>query len=95
MRTFSYFMLTAFLLLFLACKNGNALKEAKFWKYSEGFYVGDFLDFNQKDIVVKNDTLYRRHSVIALVGNIDSRLGDKVLQLKDPKTGTTGTYVSK
>lgn len=95
MRTLSHFILILFLGFLLACAGKDELKSVKLWKYRDGFYMGDVIDFNQEDIKVKNDTIYLKNAAVGIVDKIEKRIGDKVLHIKNPKDGATGTYVSK
>lgn len=83
------------MIAFLACGHTDELKAVRFWKYSDGFYLGDIIDFRQKELVLRNDTIYQKNIAVGIVKKIEKRLGDKVLHISDPKTGKSGTYVSK
>jgi len=95
MRTSLCFVFLALFGMLWACSGKADLKAVKFWKYSDGFYLGDLIDFNQKDIQEKNDTIYLKNVAIGVVAKIETRMNDQVLHIKDPKNGTSGTYVSK
>jgi len=91
-------LLSCFLCLIVACTNENKqLKEATFWKYSDGFYIGDYVDFNSKSIKIQNDTIYKIETPIALIIKIKNRtiLGDKLLYIKDIASSKEGIYVGK
>lgn len=91
-------MIFAFLLHFISCKDQKAqLIEGKFWKYSDGFYVGDLLDFKQNTNIIQNDTLYKNEIPVALVIKIENRIlsRDKVLHIQDLLGNEKGFYVEK
>src|SRR5690554_1852407 len=91
-------LLSCFLFLIIACNNDNKqLKEVVFWKYSDGFYIGDYVDFNSKSIKIQNDTIYKIETPIALIIKIKNRtiLGDKLLYIKDIASSKEGIYVGK
>lgn len=81
-----------------SCQNReNELQEVGFWKYSDGFYIGDVLDFNKSVNHLNQDTIYQNDTPKAILVNIETRIlsGDKCLHIKDPVTSKKGTYVSK
>ncbi|WP_312923277.1 hypothetical protein [Empedobacter brevis] len=87
-----------FLCVMSSCQNReNQLQEGGFWKYSDGFYIGDILDFNKPLNRFHKDTIYQNDIPKAILVNIETRIlsGDKRLHIKDPVTSNTGIYVSK
>lgn len=91
-------LLSCFLFLIIACNNDNKqLKEVGFWKYSDGFYIGDYIDFNSKSIKIQNDTIYKVEAPIALIIKIKDRtiLGNKLLHIQDIASNKEGVYVEK
>lgn len=90
--------LSFLLLLIFACDSKEeAIKEVKFWKYSEGTLFLDILSFNNKDYRVKNDTIFKLNIPLYRIESHKQRFlaGDQVLQIKDLKNGQTAKYVSK
>lgn len=88
--------LTAFsCFIFATCKRKETLTDTKFWKYSDGFYMGDVISFKHQDIKVSKDTIYMKNIAIATVDKIENRIVDKVLYIKSCKTKKIGRYVSK
>ena len=93
-------ILLSFLILifFAICKDRNKqLNEVGFWKYYDGFYIGDFLEFKNQLIKNQNDTIYYSQIPVALILKIENRFftGDKLLHFKDIATDKKGIYISK
>ena len=89
--------LTLFLFIF-SCKNQDEqLKDVGFWKYSEGFNIGDIIDFNSNLNKVGNDTIYRNGVPLARFLEVENRFfsGDKVLYIQSLTSDEAGVYVSK
>jgi hypothetical protein len=70
------------------------------WKYGGGYYLGDFLNFN--DTSLKNDTLFgidsignkKAYATIIKTKNIYF-FGHKEIEIKSLKTGEVGSYFGK
>lgn len=86
------------ILVLISCKNQDEqLKDVGFWKYSEGFHIGDAMDPKDDILEVKNDTLFRNHFPIARFLKLENRIlsGDKVLYIQSLTSDEVGVYVSK
>ena len=81
----------------LSCSNTNDKLQEGFWKHAEGFRIADMIDFKHKFIQVKNDTIFKNDTAIAVIEKLETRLlaGDKVLYIKAIPTGKTGRYIRK
>lgn len=71
------------------------------WKYGDGYYLGDFISFNDKNL--RNDTLFgtdtmtgnqRAYAVIISTKKIYF-IGHEEIEIKSLQTGETGTYYGK
>ncbi|WP_322969480.1 hypothetical protein [Faecalibacter sp. LW9] len=81
-----------------SCKEQNILlKEVNYWKYSDGFHIGDVIDFNNNNFIIKNDTIFHNNIPIAKFVKIQNRLGiaDNKLTIQDLKTSEIGNYSGK
>lgn len=84
----------AFLFL-TSCLSDKQLKES-WWKHGDGYYIGDFIHFENYDI--RNDTLFLENIPKALIIKRKvSILGftDRELTIKDLISNETGTYYQK
>ncbi|MFT3934091.1 MAG: hypothetical protein QM726_10785 [Chitinophagaceae bacterium] len=90
------FLITLFVLIFLLLigqlgyYNTNFYIKKHVWKFSNGYWVGDFLDLKNKSQLLKADTLFGNGGV----GTIKFCYG-KRLMIQSLKTGAYGYYVSK
>jgi len=88
------------LLIFLCCacsSSDDKVADTRFWKYSEGFSIGDMLDFEQPSLRLQGDTIFVVDSALAKVRKIENRwfAGDRVLHIESLKHKTIGRYVAK
>lgn len=86
------------ILLCFACSGGNeAVLDTRFWKYSDGFTIGDMLDFRQSRTRLQRDTIFLADSAVARVLKIENRwlAADRVLHIESLKDKTIGRYVAK
>jgi hypothetical protein len=98
--TFVFSVMLSLPLLFLlaACKNGSPGNDKNvFWKYSDGFSIGDAIRFDGQHNRVENDTVFQNEMPVAKFIKIESRVlaGDRLLHIKDLATGKAGIYVEK
>ncbi len=90
-----------FALLLLGCnspKNQKVkLESVDVWKYSEGYYVGDVLDFKKGLNRVQGDTIYKAGQPVALLSGVAVRpvTGDAILTLQNLAGNEKGRYVGK
>ncbi|MDQ8005756.1 MAG: hypothetical protein REI64_13205 [Pedobacter sp.] len=94
------YRLTILLLLLLStlsqsCKNETLINKSN-WKYREGYYIGDWLDF-KKGIILRNDTIFKDSIAIAKFIKISKGYLEfpTTLQIADLKTNEIGTYIAK
>ena len=91
-------LLTLTFLFCFSCKDQKTpLKEVNFWKYSDGFHIGDVIDFNSNNFIIKNDTIFQNNIPIAKFVKIQNRPGiaDNKLTIQDLKTSKIGNYSGK
>lgn len=81
------------LLGFIACKENKNT----FWKYAEGYHIGDVIAIDYKNNQIKNDTIYFKNKAVAAVISIENRIlsNDKVLIIKDINSTKTSRYIEK
>lgn len=79
---------------FSSCK-GEKLEVEGFWKYSEGFYIGDVLDFKVKHLEIRKDTVFRNNRPVAQIQKIENNFFVKRLYIKSINSNVTGVYVEK
>jgi hypothetical protein len=88
-------MLIPVLLFVFSCKLNNAQIEKLEWKYSEGYYIGDVITFNEKT-KLKNDTIFINDipnaSMIKSMKRID---GSESLKIKSLVNNKKGYYYAK
>lgn len=86
------------LLLFSACNSrGDSLTTTRFWKYSDGFAIGDVLDFNQANLTSRGDTIFKNDRAMARVLRIENRwiTADRVLHIESMHDKKIGRYIAK
>jgi hypothetical protein len=68
-----------------------------FWKPRDNPVLGDILQFSHVDSNFRNDTLFKDKIPIAVVLEMENRFfsGDRVITVKNIKTGEIGTYCEK
>ena len=79
------------ILSFTSCKR----MEDKTWKYSGGFHIGDWLDFDSDSFSIKNDTIYKHATPLAKVYSQSNRLVDQTLVIEKLNDTIKGYYISK
>lgn len=96
-KRFSIFFILIPIAFTLSCSNTNDKLKEGFWKHAEGFYIGDIIDFKNKSIQIKNDTIFKNDTAIARIEKLESRwlAGDKVLHIKAIPSGKSARYVEK
>ncbi len=83
-------------MFFTSCSLNNEQLKRGWWKYGDGYYIGDVIDFEKYDLV--NDTLYLRDIPKAvLFDSKKSLLGftNRKIIIKDINSNTTGVYYQK
>lgn len=77
--------------------NGIYFDEGKVFKYSEGYHIGDIIDFYNSSIIINNDTIYINETPVALLLKIENRwlIGDKVLHIQQLNGNEKGRYIEK
>lgn len=78
------------LILFISC---NSIEDDN-WKYIDGFYVGDFMQFDSP-FLLKNDTIFHNQTPKAIFVEIEERLIDRILVIKELNGDSLGYYCSK
>ncbi|WP_103865554.1 hypothetical protein [Aquimarina sp. I32.4] len=64
------------------------------WKFRNGFYIGDLIIFKSSHII-KNDTIFSNEIPKAILIEIEQRITDKLLIIKDLNGNALGYYCSK
>lgn len=91
-------ILISFVVPFYSCADKTTqLKDVEFWKYSDGYHIGDVLDFNHNSYRMENDTIFENNIPTAKFIRIDNRFGfaDDKLIIKDLNSDTKGYYSGK
>jgi len=91
--------ISVFKILFLAilsgCSISNDTIEDYNWKYREGYYIGDWIEF-QSVYSLKNDTIFINDSATALITKSYKRIdGSEVMEIQSITANETGTYFAK
>lgn len=85
------------LIFMVSCKN-TKVNPKKYWKYSDGANIGDFISFNPSELgscKIINDTIYKNKIAVAKLERIENRFVDKVMYIEDLKTKKEGRYIEK
>lgn len=86
------------LILFYIFPNKSPFnKPDNFWKAGDNPVFGDVLHISKEGNNFRNDTIFTNEIPVAIVIKIEDRFwsGDRVLTIKNIKTGETGTYYEK
>ena len=98
------FIISAIVLFTVSCKSriSNEKLSEQWWKHSDGFYVGDFLEFstekpnNLTEQWISGDTLYEGNLPISLIVKTETRLEASMsLEIESIETGELGHYCAK
>ncbi len=85
-------------LIFLSCKSRNEpVDRIEQWKYSEGYHVGDVLDFKDSVYSLHSDTIYKDEIPVAVVEKMENRplSSHKVLYIRALSSDESGRYVGQ
>ncbi len=89
-------LLIILIIVFSSCSfSDNELKNG-WWKYGDGYHIGDVLDFNS--FTLSNDTIYRNSVPKAiLINRIDSyfNLTSRKIIIQSLSSNEKGTYHQK
>ena len=79
------------------CSSDSEFVKQREWKYGSGFWMGDWLLFNDSEYFkIQTDTLFKQDTARAVIVDIDEQLGgDTELTIKSITTGELGTYHEK
>ncbi len=79
-----------------ACSNDRIYVTKHQWKYDHGFWIGDRLSFDNKSYSIRNDTVFKNDTAVALFIQLDKlSLGENQLVIKSIKTNDIGIYIEK
>ncbi len=84
--------------LLISCKFNNKELKESWWKFGEGYYIGDVLNFNNENLIIKNDTLFLNNKPKAIIiTQTESFLGftDRSIIIKSLESNEKGTYFQK
>ena len=72
-------------------------KPDNFWKAGDNAVFGDVLYILKEGNILRNDTIFTNEISVAVVLEVQDRFwaGDRVLKIKNIKTGEIGTYYEK
>ena len=78
---------------FIYCRN---IDDKIMWKHRSGYHIRDvFITEKYSTSTIKNDTLYINGIPKAVIIDINYRINDLVLNIKEINGSSTGSYVSK
>ncbi|WP_299607245.1 hypothetical protein [uncultured Aquimarina sp.] len=83
------------LLPITSCLNDKQIKSG-WWKYGNGYHIGDVISFERYDL--RNDTLFLENTPKAILSKREgSYFGftDRKITIKDLKSNKTGIYYQK
>lgn len=81
----------AFHLIFLGCLQE---KPEGFFKYYNGYYIGDYLETSSNVTLITNDTVFISERPVAKFIKIENRFnGDKFLVIESLETNERGMYI--
>lgn len=83
-----FLVITGIIVILLIYFNSTYFIKKNEWKYSEGTYVGDWI--NKNNINIKDGIIYGNHSKAKISFCFGFRLA-----IKNIKTGEVGIYVNK
>jgi len=68
-----------------------------FWKADEKSVIGDAFHLSKEDKNFRNDTIFARQIPVGIVVDLENRFwsGDRMMTVKNIKTGEVGTYYEK
>lgn len=90
--------ITLFLIpmILLGCgrMNNEEIKQS-WWKYGEGFHIGDALRLDDDEL--KMDTIFSNNKPVAIIISCKKRFpqNDAVMKIQSLETGEKGTYFEK
>ncbi len=81
-----------FLIFFFECNSQrNYPIQDEFWKYSNGYYIGDVIDYRNNTFKVdRNSKIYKKGNWIATIKSINNKKMEIISQ-----SGEKGYYVLK
>ena len=80
-------LITIMIALFVFLNKGESYIEKQQWKYTEGNYIGDLINFKD-DEYIKSKSIYRKDKVIAKIVFCT----ESTLIIKNPESGKKGYY---
>ena len=81
------------LIAFTSCKLTDDKIKTGWWKYDNGFHLGDELIFNDSNF--KNDTIFSGEKPIALIISKASFSGNNKITIKSISSGEVGVYIQR
>ena len=83
-----------FLILSILTFSCNRIENTE-WKYSNGYYIGDFLHFDSNSFSIVNDTIFFQIKPVAVIVDCHLRITDRVLVIHQINDTIKGYYCSK
>jgi len=91
----SHLFIVILIPLLIACNISNDKIEDCNWKYGEGYYIGDWIEFHSV-YSLKNDTIFINDTATALITKSYKRIdGAEVMEIQSLKAKDTGFYFAK
>ena len=91
-----FIILVLYLIQYYKDTTDNKYVREHDWKCGGNCIAGDWLSFKTKYWIVRNDTIFKQDTAVAVIVNIDKALfGDNELKIQSVKTGELDTYHEK
>ncbi len=79
-----------------ACTNDIDYVSKHNWKYSDGAWISDWLNFEDNFLSIRNDTIFINDSAKAIIDKVEKRLfADNLLFVVDINNQEIGRYSMK
>jgi len=79
------------LTILVSCKKADDLV----WKYTDGYYICDWMEFGELGLTIINDTIYSKSKHVATIIDFKNRIVDYELTILSPSGKEKGFYCSK
>ncbi|MBK7573408.1 MAG: hypothetical protein IPI10_18065 [Bacteroidetes bacterium] len=85
-----------FTIEFSSCSLDDAHIQKHSWLHGSGYSVGDWLTFDDTDLLIRNDTLFNADTPLGIITKTTRGfIGDNEFEVTSIKTGETGRYHEK
>ena len=94
--SFKFILCFCIAVMTISCTDKESFVENKNWKYSNGYWFGDFIFFEKKTSRIFNDTLFINEKPFAIIDKIEKRFfADNILNLRSLTENKIGRYCEK